>query len=233
MISPKLDPLVSVIVPTWNESSTIAGCLESLRSQNPFEILVADAGSLDDTRAIAESFGVKVVVSDLGRGAQQNRAVEIAQGDVFLFLHADCRLASNAILELKHFISRHPLVPGGCFRMRVDHADPLFRLIDASGHLRAGLFGFPYGDQGLFIPRWAFESVGGFPETRLMDDLLISSRLRRFGRLALLRSEIFVSPRRWLLRGIIRQTMLNSKLTFLLAIGVKPNDLARFYLPVR
>ena len=226
-------PRVSVIVPTWNEAETILDCLTSLRAQNPDEIVVADGDSEDDTCEIAQTFGAKVVVSTLGRGARQNRAGEIATGDVFLFLHADCRLALGAIAELKRFVGRHPRVPGGCFRMRVDHADLRFRLIDAAGHLRAGVFGLPYGDQGIFVARWAFERVGGFPETRLMDDLLLSARLRRLGRLALLRSTISVSPRRWLARGIFRQTLLNWKLTSLLALGVPPDSLARLYRPAR
>ena len=233
MISPNSDPRVGVIVPTWNEAATIADALTSLRAQSPDEIIVADGGSPDDTRAIAESLGIKVVVSPLGRGAQQNRAAEIATGDVFLFLHADCRLAPGAILELKRFAHRHPFVPGGCFRMKVDHRDVRFRLIEAAGHLRAGVFGLPYGDQGIFIPRWAFDRVGGFPETRLMDDLLIAKRLRRLGRLALLRLTIAVSPRRWLRRGIVRQTLLNLKLAALLSRGVPADDLARLYPPVR
>lgn len=233
MTSPDSDLRLSLIVPTRNEASTIGSCLESLRRQDADEIIVADALSDDGTRAIAESFGVRVVSSSAGRGARQNRAAEIAEGDIFLFLHADCRLADEAVREVKRFVRRHPLVPGGCFRMKVDHPDPRFRWIEAAGHLRAGLLGFPYGDQGIFIPRWAFQSVGGFPETRLMDDLLISSRLRRIGRLALLKSPIVVSPRRWTRSGVIRQTLHNLKLTSLLALGVHPDTLASLYRPIR
>jgi hypothetical protein len=152
---------------------------------------------------------------------------------VLLFLHADCWLDDGAVAALRRFVARSPRVPGGCFRMRVEAPDVLFRGVDAAGHIRAGVFGCLYGDQGIFVPRWAFEGVGGFPETRLMDDVLISRRLRRLGRLALLPARIHVSPRRWRQQGLIRQTLRNWSLMAAAAAVVPTDALARYYPVVR
>lgn len=57
-------PDVSIIVPARNEEANIAACLKSLTSQNgvAFEIIVADDGSTDRTRQVAQSFaGVRVI----------------------------------------------------------------------------------------------------------------------------------------------------------------------------
>jgi hypothetical protein len=137
------------------------------------------------------------------------------------------------VAALRRFVGRHPRVPGGCFRMRVEAPERAFRAIDAAGHLRAGVLGLPYGDQGLFVPRWAFDRVGGFPETRLMEDLLLARELRRLGRLALLPARIYVSPRRWRHQGLLRQTLRNWALTAAAALGVGTETLARFYPVVR
>ena len=168
-----------------------------------------------------------------GRGVQQNRGAAASSGDLLVFLHADCRLEDGAIAALRRYLARHPRVPGGCFRMRIEDSHPLYRAIDTAAHLRAGLLGLPYGDQGIFIRRSVFESIGGFPETPLMEDVMISLKLRREGRLAVLPARIFVSPRRWRQCGIIRQTLKNWALTAAATLGVSTEFLARFYPHIR
>jgi len=224
---------VSVVIPTWNEAGTIVGCLTKLASQGADEIIVADGSSLDGTASLAEPLCTRVVACPRGRGAQQNRGAAAASGDVLLFLHADCWLEPGAIGQLRAFFCRHPRSSGGCFRMRVADPDPRFRLINAAADLRAGVLGIPYGDQGIFVPRWAFERAGGFPETLLMDDVLLALRLRRLGRLALLRPKIHVSPRRWKHQGLLRQSLRNWTLTALAALGVHPDRLSRYYPMIR
>ncbi|HWE37940.1 MAG TPA: TIGR04283 family arsenosugar biosynthesis glycosyltransferase [Isosphaeraceae bacterium] len=226
-------PRVSVIIPTLNEATTIITTLGALAEQGADDVIVADAASPDGTALLAATAGAVVIDSPRGRGAQQNRGARRASGDVLLFLHADCRLESGAVASLRRFLRANPRVPGGCFRMRVDDPDPRFRLIDSAAHLRAGLLGLPYGDQGIFATRRAFDLVGGFPETRLMDDVLFAARLRRLGRLAVLPDRILVSARRWKRAGLVRQTLRNWALTALAAGGVHPDELARFYPVVR
>lgn len=224
---------ISVVIPTWNEATTIVVALARLADQGADEVVVADASSPDGTAALASSAGARVVSSPRGRGVQQNRGAAATTGDLLLFLHADCWLESGALAALRRFAARHPRVPGGCFRMRVDDPDPRFRPINVAADLRAGLLGVPYGDQGIFVTRPAFDRAGGFPETRLMDDVLLALRLRRLGRLVVLRPEIRVSPRRWKQQGIFRQSLRNWSLTAAAAVGISTDTLARFYPTVR
>jgi rSAM/selenodomain-associated transferase 2 len=224
---------VSVIIPTLNEAATIVQALRQLKTQHCDEIIVADAMSPDGTAGLARRESVVVVDSSRGRGVQQNRGAAASSGDVLVFLHADCRLENGAIAVLRQYLARHPRVPGGCFRMRIEDSHPLYRAIDTAAHLRAGLLGLPYGDQGIFIRRSVFESLGGFPETPLMEDVLISLKLRHEGRLAVLPARILVSPRRWRQCGIIRQTLKNWALTAAAALGVSTDYLARFYPHIR
>jgi rSAM/selenodomain-associated transferase 2 len=224
---------VSVIIPTLNEATTIARTLRQLKTQNCDEIIVADAMSPDGTADLARREGAVVIDSCRGRSVQQNRGAAASSGDLLVFLHADCRLEDGAIAALRQYSARHPRVPGGCFRMRIEDSHPLYRAIDTAAHLRAGLLGLPYGDQGIFIRRSVFESIGGFPEAPLMEDIMISLRLRREGRLAVLPARIFVSPRRWRQCGIIRQTLKNWALTASAALGISTEFLVRFYPHIR
>jgi rSAM/selenodomain-associated transferase 2 len=225
--------MISVVIPTLNESTTIASCLVRLAEQGADEVIVADAASPDGTADLARRSGAVVIESPRGRGVQQNRGAAASTGDVLVFLHADCRLDDGALDRLRRFVARNPRIPGGCFRMRVDASGIAYRLIDAAAHLRAGVLGVPYGDQGIFATRRAFERVGGFPEVALMDDVFLALRLRRLGRLVLMPDQIHVSPRRWRQAGVVRQTLRNWALTAAAAGGVPVEVLARFYPVVR
>jgi rSAM/selenodomain-associated transferase 2 len=224
---------ISVVIPTLDEAGTIVATLRRLAEQGADEVVVADGGSRDSTVALARGEGVRVVPAPRGRGSQQNRGAAATTGEILLFLHADCWLEPGSLAALRRFVADHPRVPGGCFRMRVEAIEPIFRLIDAAAHLRVAILGIPYGDQGIFATRDAFACAGGFPEIALMEDVFLSLSLRRPGRLALLPARIHVSPRRWHRQGILSQTVRNWCLTLSAACGIPPRLLARFYPIVR
>jgi len=86
-------PTVSIIVPAYNASSTLAEALLSLTAQRPppDEIIVVDDGSTDDIRNIVSEFGCVYVrhESNRGVGAALNSGLSIALGDMFAFLDSD------------------------------------------------------------------------------------------------------------------------------------------------
>ena len=85
---------VSVIIPTLDAASDLPATLAALADARSIgEIIVADGGSTDDTRAIAQSAGARIVTAQRGRGTQLAAGAAAARGEWLLFLHADCRLA--------------------------------------------------------------------------------------------------------------------------------------------
>lgn len=222
---------ISVIIPTLNEAGCLADALASLRRQQPTEIIVADGGSTDATLDLARAAD-RVVQTPRGRAVQMNCGAAAARGDVLLFLHADCTLEDGALADAAQLLRRRG-VAAGCFRMRVRAEGILYRSIDVCGTARVQLTGIAYGDQGLFVRRRDFERLGGFPQLRLMEDVVLSRRLRRLGRMVVAARRIYVSPRRWQRAGLVRQTLRNWLLTALAASGVHPDWLARFYPMVR
>lgn len=222
---------MSVIIPTLNEAGCIAPTIEALRAQQPLEILVVDGGSSDDTVVRASAADV-VLLSPPGRGRQMNAGAAQARGDFLLFLHADCTLGDGALAAATRCLDRTGAV-AGCFSMCVRADGPLYRSIDAAASARVRLTGLVYGDQGLFLRRETFFRLGGFPGVHFMEDVLFSKRLRRHGRVVVLRDRIFVSPRRWQRVGLVRQTVRNWTLLALAAAGVHPDRLAQHYPAVR
>lgn len=219
---------ISVILPTLNEAEHLADAIDSLRAQAECEIIVVDAGSTDGTPALARAKADIALSTARGRATQMNAGAARADGDVLLFLHADCRLQAGALMQLTSTLKRKR-ISAACFSMRVD-ADGLgYRCIDWCASARVRLTGIIYGDQGLGMRRELFQRIGGFPETAFMEDVLISQSLRRLGRLVVLPARVFVSPRRWRKHGLLHQTLRNWTLTALALGGVHPDALARFY----
>ncbi|TET81009.1 MAG: glycosyltransferase [Candidatus Heimdallarchaeota archaeon] len=83
---------ISLIIPTYNNDSTLRACLESIKKQSlvPNEIIIADGHSTDDSINIAKEYDCKIVYEDRGtRAAACNEALKIAQGDIIVFTDSD------------------------------------------------------------------------------------------------------------------------------------------------
>jgi rSAM/selenodomain-associated transferase 2/rSAM/selenodomain-associated transferase 1 len=219
---------VSVIVPTLNEARHLPRTLKLAAAGEPTEIIVADGGSRDDTIRIARDHGAAVVNGPANRARQMNAGAAAARGETLLFLHADTQLPQNyrdALLASLH----RPNVVGGAFRFRLADPFPGRWLIENATNLRARIWRMPYGDQALFVRRWAFEMLGGFPELPIMEDFELVRRLGRLGCIELLDDPALTSGRRWQRLGVLRTTLINQLVILGFHCGVAPGKLASFY----
>ena len=220
---------VSIVIPTLNEEAALSDHLPRLRDvAGVQELVVADGGSSDRTCAVAAEHGATVVTAPRGRGRQMNAGARQSQGDLLVFLHADCWLEPHAILEARALV-RETGVIAGAFRQQIEGRRPIYRWIEGFASVRAKVLRTPYGDSGLFLQRRFFEAIGGFPEVPLCEDLGIARRLRRHGRVAVARSRVHLSARRWEERGVLRTTMLNWWVASMYTLGVSPHRLYQTY----
>jgi glycosyltransferase involved in cell wall biosynthesis len=177
---------VSVVIPTLNAAAALPETLgalgEGLSEGLIRELVISDGGSADGTRAIAEAAGARLVTGAAGRGGQLARGAAAADGPWFLFLHADTRLAPGwAAAALAHVGA--PEARAGYFRLAFAAEGALPRLVAGWANLRARLFGLPYGDQGLLVPRAVYTRPRRLcPDIPLMEDVALARRLA--GRLA-------------------------------------------------
>lgn len=222
---------LSVVIPCLDEGAVIAdtlGALQGLRAAG-HELIVVDGGSTDDTRARAAGLADRLLDAPRGRASQMNAGAAQASGEVLWFLHADSLPApGTAEAVLQAIEEGHGW--GRC-AVRLTGRHPAFRVIERMMNLRSRLSGIATGDQGIFVRRALFDSVGGFPAIPLMEDVALCRRLRRHARPACLDAVVRTDSRRWEQRGIVATVLLMWRLRLAYFLGVPPQRLARSYRP--
>jgi len=220
-------PYVSIIIPTLNEEDIIESTIHRARNRDA-EIIVVDGGSTDGTIARAAGTGACVVTASCGRANQQNRGAELAGGRMLLFLHADTHLPDDYIGHIFEAMM-DPMTATGAFRFKTDLETPLIKVIEFMTNLRSIYFKMPYGDQGLFIRKALFESMGGFPDLPIMEDFELMRRIKKKGRVITLPVSVITSGRRWLNLGVVKTTIINQIVIAAYFMGVSPGRIALWY----
>ncbi len=221
---------VSAIVPTLHESGRIASLVDRLLAVGVHEVVVADGGSADGTRALAAARGARVVEGPRGRAAQLNRGAARAQGEVCWFVHADVWPPDGAVDAIRAALA-DPSVVGGAFHTRTardrDAGPPpaWLRLAD----VRQRYTRLPYGDQALFVRAETFRDAGGYrADLRMFEDVDLARRLWAHGSLRFLRPPVVVSARRYEARPL-RSLLAMNLFPAAWRLGVPTAVLERLY----
>jgi rSAM/selenodomain-associated transferase 2 len=217
---------LSIVVPALDEAASISDAVRDALAQAD-EAIVVDGGSRDGTGVLAAAAGARVLQAPRGRASQMNAGATVAQGDVLLFLHADCRLPAGAGDAVRAAVGAG--ARWGRFDVRLDSPRASLAVVGAMMNLRSRLSGIATGDQALFIDRALWEALGGYAPIPLMEDVELCTRLRRVARCACLRERVTVSARRWETRGIVRTVVAMWAWRAAYALGVSPARLHRLY----
>ena len=120
-----IDPLVSIVIPTYNRRHFVADAIESCFDQTyaNCEVIVVDDGSTDGTAEfLREKYGDRIVLvtqENQGPGVARNRGIAAASGEYIHFLDADDQLRRRKIeIGLDLFRSR-PEVVGHLYALSI------------------------------------------------------------------------------------------------------------------
>jgi len=220
---------LSIVIPALNAAHTLSATLASLPPLAPAETVLVDGGSTDETVSIAEQAGCRIVRSEPGRGRQLSAGADAAHGDWLLFLHADTCLSPEAARDTRTFIRDE--VDGtraACFSLSFQGTHPAARCIASLANWRSRSFGLPYGDQGLLIHRSLYDSVGGYPDQPIMEDVAIVRAIRK-ARLHIFRSTVTTSAARYQRDGWIKRPLRNLTCLALYFAGISTARINRLY----
>ncbi len=220
---------LSVVIPVINEGCYLEKTLIRLSKLNPFEIIIVDGGSQDNTIKIAETYNCKILKTTKSRGAQISKGIDISRGDTILVMHADTLLAEDVVID--DFSLKEDEV-GGFFRLKFDSERTAVKLVEFFANLRSMIFHLPYGDQGIFFRKVLCSKIGSFKNYPFLEDLDFIIRLRKRGKIKKVKKNIIVSARK-LERGSIMYPILHSMknviIVLLFFLGFKPETLIKFY----
>ncbi len=109
----KNNPLVSVIIPTYNRAWALAEAIDSVLAQNykNFELIVIDDGSTDNTSDLIDGYSGKLTLirqENAGVSAARNRGIESSRGDFIAFLDSDDTWLPQKLSRQMDFMGRYP-----------------------------------------------------------------------------------------------------------------------------
>lgn len=210
------DPEISVIIPVFNAGSDLVEQLRALDEQHcatSWEVVVADNGSTDGSRQIAEAwcaehrrFSVVDASTVRGAPAARNAGVAASRGELLLFCDSD-DVVLEGWIEACATALRSADLGAGYFDFHL-----LNGKMRASQGRSAGVTPLGFMPSGLganlSVRRSAFEAIGGFDEALVLgDDTDLCWRLQLAGyRFTTIPDALVAKRARTTVKGIYRQT---------------------------
>jgi glycosyltransferase involved in cell wall biosynthesis len=199
--TPARSPLISFIIPAFNEERLVGNTVQCIHAAVrtlgiPYEVIVVDDASSDQTAAIAAQHGARVIsVAHRQIAATRNAGARAALGDLLVFVDADTSVNESVVAAAIQAWRRGAV--GGGAAVQFDGPLPLYAhlllplvvWIYRLARLASGCF--------LFCTRQAFAATGGFDESLFgAEELAMSQALKRQGRFVVLRAVVTTSGRK-------------------------------------
>lgn len=186
-------PIVTITIPSLNQGRFLEHALESIFAQNlPVEVMLADAGSTDETQAIIEQWRTRLAwwrsEKDAGQAAAINEGIARGTAPYVAWLNADDTYLPQGLSALLEHLAANPEAPAAYGRVwNTDESGKPTKAYWVSKFSEWRLARYCFISQpGTLIRRDVWEAVGGVDE-RLhlaMDYDLWWKIVRRFGPLA-------------------------------------------------
>lgn len=220
---------ISIIIPALNEAAHLPRLLAQLaplRARGA-QLIVADGGSDDGSpERLAEL--AQWLPAPRGRARQMNAGAAQARAELLWFVHADTQLPADAdqliaaaLADGKHCWGR--------FDVAISGRPWMLKVVANMINWRSALSGIATGDQAIFVRRSDFEMLGGFADLPLMEDVELTSRLRKISRPACIHQRLITSGRRWQQRGVWRTIFLMWRLRWAYWRGAPIEQIAKAY----
>ncbi len=195
---------VSVVVPAHNEEAMLEKCLMSLNRQDydDYEVIIVDNASTDETPAIAEKHGARVLREKRkGVAFARQRGFIKARGDVIASTDADTVASEDWLREVVQALNEGVVgCYGPVYLLDGSKLDKWMAKYGFTFFLKANHFlGFPnFSGQNFAVRKKAFKEVGGFDlGVRSAEDVNLALRLRKAGKICFNpRMKVYTSARR-------------------------------------
>ena len=238
---------VALVIPVLDEAKALPALVERLAMLDPApaDILMVDGGSGDNSVAIAEAAGWRVMTAERGRARQINAGVSEARGDLVCVLHADTLPPEDMVAVIEGALADERIALAG-FTPRICGPDRTRWVTTAHNIVKtwyAPLLTRPhlfvrgvrllFGDHAMFFRRADFLEIGGCtPGDTVMEEADLCVRFARLGRVKLVPRWVETSDRRIAEWGPWKANWIYFKVGMLWAFGLR-DRMAKHYPDIR
>ena len=189
-------PLLSIVIPAFNEENSIGECLKSIQSQDfnlPFEIIVIDGPSSDNTSLIAKRYGARVYkLRERGINIAWLTGVEKSRAELIVFTEADTSVPRNWLRKIYENFLLNPKAVGIVGRYKFKNKSilnhfvlPMMLFADVFHYLWTGYYAFR--GTNFAVRKKFLIKCGNFDkDIKTHGDVELSKRISRFGKIVYL-----------------------------------------------
>ncbi|MBW4693748.1 MAG: glycosyltransferase [Lyngbya sp. HA4199-MV5] len=196
----KLQPLVSVVVTSYNYARFLRQAIDSVLTQtySNLEVIVVDDGSTDESRSVIARYGdrvIPVLKENGGQGSAWNAGFDVAKGDIILLLDSDDVFLPDVAQRVVDAFHQHPGTAKVQWRLhlmdvngkRLGRTSPLERRRMPTGDLRPRIYNYPNyvwpPTSGNAFSATALRQILPIPEDtyRLSPDIYVNVLMPLFG----------------------------------------------------
>ena len=238
---------VALVIPVLDEAKALPALVERLAVLDPapIDILMVDGGSGDNSVAIAEAAGWRVITAERGRARQINAGVSEARGDLVCVLHADTLPPEDMVAVIEANLADERIALAG-FTPRIcgpdgtrwgttahNIAKTWYAPLITRPHLFVRGVRLLFGDHAMFFRRADFLKLGGCtPGDTVMEEADLCVRFATLGRVKLVPRWVETSDRRVAEWGAWKANWIYFKIGMLWAFGLR-DRMAKHYPDVR
>ncbi len=188
---------LSIIIPTLNEEAHLGNLLVTLLDDGVLaeNIFIADGGSTDRTKEIAQTFQVNFIQTpEIGRAQQMNHVANMMNKEWLYFIHADTLPPKGFLSQIEKSIDNG--AEAGSFRSSFD-SNNIFLSVNAF-FTRFSKLWCRGGDQTIFVKKSLFDSLGEFcEECIIMEDYDLIEKLQATGKFDVMQKSAIISTRKY------------------------------------
>lgn len=222
---------ISIIIPTYNEASTIKVLLDSIFNQindNDYEVILVDSDkSKDNLKKVASIYNFQYVKANhTCRAIQLNIGARMAKYDILYFVHADVILPKGFHEKIYQSIDNGNSF--GYFRYQFDSKKFLLKINSFFSQYKSFYTGG--GDQTFFIRKEVFHDVGGFDdELKLCEDFALFDKLKNAYQYEIINSKVIVSSRKYQKANYFKVNLVNLYILLKFKKGHNTHELRKTY----
>ena len=225
-----LNPVLSIIIPTYNERDNINPLIDRLLDNHEnIEVIVVDSAKSEDgtLEAIARKDVRKIASKKATRAEQMHEGAMASKSELLYFVHADTRPPLNYFELISQALEGSSRF--GLFSYRFD-SDSSLLLLNSRFTRSKGIF-TGGGDQSMFIVKETYLSMQGFDTSLpIMEDFDLYWRLKRKGiPYSIIPTDMLVSARKYERNSYLKVQLVNLITLLGFKWGRSPHKLKKFY----